>query len=78
MITMVCRKTCLVRRKCFGASLIAVDAVKPDIIFGSETWLKPDKGQSEIFPPGFDVYRKDRNDGYGGVLLAVNSSLVNH
>ena len=55
-----------------------VDVVKPDIIFGSETWLKPDKGQSEIFPPGFDVYRKDRTDGYGGVLFAVNSSLVSH
>ena len=33
-----------------------VDAVKPDVIFGSETWLKPDMGQSEIFPPGFNVY----------------------
>ena len=26
-----------------------VDAVKPDVIFGSETWLKPDMGQSEFF-----------------------------
>ena len=52
--------------------------MKPDIIFGSETWLKPDMGQSKFFSPGFNVYRKDRNDDYGGVLLLVNFSLVSH
>lgn len=28
------------------------------------------------FPPGFNIYRKDRRDGYGGVLLGVSSNLV--
>ena len=31
--------------------------------------------EGEIFPPGYSVYRKDRNNGYGGVLLAISSSL---
>ena len=52
-----------------------IDAAKPDVIIGSETWLKPDIGDSEIFPPGYHVYRKDRVDGYGGVLLGISTNL---
>ena len=55
-----------------------IDAVKPDIIYGCETWLNPNVGNSEIFPPEFNVYRKDRKDGYGGVLLAVHTSLISN
>jgi len=55
------------------ASLI--DTVKPDIIVGSETRLKPDICQGEFLPDYYNVYRKDRPDGYGGVLLATHSSL---
>ena len=51
-----------------------IDAAKPDVIIGSETWLKPDISDSEIFPPGYHVYRKDRADGYGGVLLGISTS----
>ena len=52
-----------------------IDAAKPDVIIGSETWLKPDISDSEIFPPGYHVYRKDRADGYGDVLLGISTSL---
>ena len=55
-----------------------LDATKPDVIFGCETWLKSSITNGEIFPPGYDIYRRDRKDGYGGVLLAVHSSLNNH
>ena len=55
-----------------------VDATKPDVIFGCETWLKPSMSYGEIFPPGYDLYRKDRRDGYGGVLLAVRNNLNSH
>ena len=49
----------------------------PDIIFGSETWLSPEIPSNELFPKelGYEVYRKDRPDGYGGVLLAVKTFL---
>ena len=53
-----------------------VDTHKPDIIVGTESWLKPAVKSAEIFPPWFSVYRKDRKDGYGGVFLAVKNDLI--
>ncbi|XP_072016713.1 uncharacterized protein [Amphiura filiformis] len=55
-----------------------IDAVKPDVISGCETWLKPAITHGEILPPDYKLYRKDRHDGYGGVLLAVHSSLTSY
>ena len=55
-----------------------IDATKPDVILGCETWLKPGMGYGEIFPPGYKLYRKDRKDGYGGVLVAISASLNSH
>jgi len=55
-----------------------LDATKPDIIFGCETWLKPTITNGELFPPEYNVYRKDRDDGYGGVLLGIHSTLNSH
>ena len=55
-----------------------LEATKPDIIFGCETWLNPSKTYGELFPPGFDLYRRDRKDSYGGVLLGIQSSLNSH
>ena len=46
-----------------------------DIIALSETWLKPEILSSEFFPAGYKIFRKDRHDGYGGVLLACHDSL---
>ena len=53
-----------------------VDTHKPDIIVGTESWLKPAVKSAEIFPPWFSVYRKDRKDGYGGVFIAVKNDLI--
>lgn len=53
-------------------------ATKPDIIVGCETWLKPAICQGEFFPDDYRIYRKDRSDGYGGVLVAVHTSLNSH
>ena len=54
------------------------EAVKPDVIYGCETWLKANMSVGEVFPPGYDVYRHDRDDGYGGVILGIHNSLNNH
>lgn len=51
-----------------------INTSSPDIIFGTETWANNTITNAELFPSHFDVYdiwRKDRPDGYGGVLLAV-------
>ena len=53
-----------------------IATTKPQIIFGNETWLNADIYSSELFPPEYEVYRKDRKDGYGGVLLAIHKSLI--
>ena len=56
----------------------AVDACAPDIIIANETWLKPTIHTSEVMPPGFNTLRKDRADGYGGVLLAVSREFTDN
>ena len=48
------------------------------IIFVSETWLSPDISTAEIFPSGYNVFRKDRQGGHSGVLLASRTSLTCH
>jgi len=54
----------------------ALDTCNPDIVLGCETWLKPSITDSEIFPPGWgNIYRKDRKDGYGGVLVGCKKTL---
>ena len=53
-----------------------IETTKPDVIFGSETWLSSVVRSSEIFPANFNIYRHDRSDGYGGALIAVSYSLI--
>ena len=55
-----------------------LETSEPDIVFGNETWLTSNHHSAEYFPPTYHVYRKDRKDGYGGVLLAVKSTLISH
>ena len=50
----------------------------PNVIFGSESWLKPDIKNSEVFPKSYIVYRQDRADGYGGVFVACRDTLATH
>ena len=45
-----------------------VDSVKPNIIVGTESWLRPDIMNSEIFPSNYTVYRRDK-DTSGAVYL---------
>ncbi len=40
---------------------------QPDIVIGNESWLNPNIASSEIFPENYNVLRKDRIDGYGGL-----------
>ena len=47
-----------------------------DVIIGTETWLNPDIEDSEILPPTHKAFRRDRVDGYGGVILIFKQDLV--
>ena len=53
-----------------------IDSTNPDIILGTETWLNSTICSSELFPPGYDVVRKDRADGYGGVCIAIKKDVI--
>ena len=46
---------------------------QPDCILGTESWLDKDTTTSEIFPPEYQVFRRDRNSKAhgGGVFIAV-------
>jgi len=53
-----------------------IDTYYPDIIFGTESWLSSTFYSNEIFPHNYNIYRKDREDGFGGVFLACNDQFV--
>ena len=49
------------------ADFLASDNI--DIIIGSETHLSYNISNAEILPPEYSAARKDRDDGYGGVII---------
>ena len=66
--------------------LAALNYIKPDIVCGTESWLKgmkpgkpptPDAIQSsEVFPSHYKAYRNDRGTLGGGVFVLVHQDLV--
>ena len=54
----------------------------PDVLIGTETWLKSSINSSELFPSSYNVFRKDRpitnkqGMAYGGILIATKCELV--
>ncbi len=50
-----------------------IDSLDPDVIIGTESKLSQHHLDSEIFPPNFIPWRKDRNADGGGIFIAVNS-----
>ncbi|KAK6980152.1 formin-like protein 14 [Biomphalaria glabrata] len=55
---------------------ILLQCEKPDIIAGTETWLHPEIYNAEIFNSNYEIFRKDRADNHGGVLLAIKNTLI--
>ncbi|XP_071492986.1 uncharacterized protein [Diadema antillarum] len=55
---------------------VLIESNEASIIIGTKTWLNSSVYTSEIFPPNYNVVRKDRQDGCGGVLIAVRRDLV--
>jgi len=57
-------------------TLNIIDSYNPDIIIGTETWLNDSVHNSEIFPPNYNIYRRDRRDAFGGVLVAMKADIM--
>ena len=53
--------------------LASLNYDQPDCILGTESWFDKYTTTSEIFPPEYQVLRKDRNSKVrrGGVFIAV-------
>ena len=47
-----------------------------DIVCVVESWLSPQVSNSEIFIPGFKIFRKDRNRHGGDILIFVKYNLA--
>ena len=52
-----------------------IHSQSPHFIAGTESWLDPTTFSSEIFPTNYQVFRKDRSDGYGGVFFACINTI---
>ncbi|CAC5403609.1 unnamed protein product [Mytilus coruscus] len=59
-----------------GQVLNLIESTNPDIIFGTETWVDNKITDSQIFPPGYNIFRKDRNCSGGGVLVAIKDTYI--
>lgn len=59
---------------------VSTNYLKPDVIIGCETKITKDIKNTEILPPEYqkneNVFRKDRNEFGGGVILAFREGLV--
>ena len=48
----------------------------PEVILGTETWLNNEIQSSEIFPQNYTAFRRDRKDGFGGVVIVTRNDLI--
>ncbi|CAC5424734.1 unnamed protein product [Mytilus coruscus] len=55
-----------------------IDSKKPDVMIMTETWLDSSITNSQIFPPEYNIYRKDRKENKtgGGVLIAIHNKFL--
>ncbi|XP_072014916.1 uncharacterized protein [Amphiura filiformis] len=53
-----------------------IETHKPDVICGQESHIDNSFTNGEIFPPGYNVSRKDRNINGGGVFVAISDKHV--
>jgi exonuclease III len=56
---------------------VNIDDHKPDIVCGCESKLDNTIKSEEVFPTDeYEIYRKDKKKGEGGVFIAVNNNIV--
>jgi hypothetical protein len=53
-----------------------VDTYNPDIIIGTESWLREEIGNTEIFRADFTTFRRDRHARGGGVFICVKNNIT--
>ena len=57
-----------------------LSSTDPDIVLGTESWLRPEVLSCEVFPEDYSVYRKDRKPGDkikgGGVFILARKDFI--
>jgi len=53
-----------------------VDTYNPDIIIGTESWLREQIGNTEILRADFTTFRRDRHARSGGVFICVKNNIA--
>ena len=53
-----------------------VDTYNPDVVIGTESWLKEDIGNAEVFKADFTTFRRDRSACGGGIFICVKNFIV--
>ena len=53
-----------------------VDTYNPDVVIGTDSWLKEDVGNAEIFRADLTTFRRDRVARGGGVFICVNNFIA--
>jgi len=52
-----------------------VDTYNPDVVIGTESWLKEDISNAEVFRDHFTTFRRDRVVGFLSVLIIASMEL---
>ena len=50
-----------------------VDTYNPNVVIGTESWLKEDISSAEVFRADFATFRRDRSAHDGGVFICVKN-----
>jgi hypothetical protein len=53
-----------------------VDTYNPDVVIGTESWLKEDLSNVEVFRADFTIFRTDRSARGGGVFMCVKNYIA--
>jgi hypothetical protein len=50
-----------------------VNTYNPDVIVGTESWLREEMNNAEVFRDDYATFRRDRCSGGGGVFIFVKN-----
>ena len=54
----------------------SVDTYNPSVVIGTESWLKGDINNAEVFRAEFTTFRRDRSAHDGGVVICVKNIIA--
>jgi hypothetical protein len=52
------------------------DTYNPDVIIGTESWLREEISNAEVFRDDYIIFRRERNPRGGGVFICVKDYIA--